>query len=260
MKLTKTLAVIDTETTGVDPQKDRIITFAVLYITPTNTVSRSEIMVNPGIPIPPEATEIHGITDADVADKKPFSAYAASLLENLSLCDLCGYNLINFDVPLLWEEFFRCGLGWDLSETRIIDAGNIFKLKEPRDLSAAVRLYCNREHTGAHGAMADVEATRDVLEGQLARYADLPQTVEELAAFSRMDDRIDLAGCLVRGKDGEPTYRHKKVRGVKVKDDPGYASWILRSDFSEETKRHIRRILNELYRPTRQPENSPFEF
>lgn len=243
LKLTRTLAFIDTETTGTDPQKDRIITFASLLVTPENTTDAFEIMVNPGIPIPPETTTVHGITDEMVADKKPFAHYARSILDDLSGCDLCGYNLLNFDVPLLWNEFHRCGIEWDLSETRVIDPCVIFREKEPRDLTAAVRFYCGRDHAGAHGAAADVEATRDVLLGQLARYSDLPQTVVDLAKFCNPERRVDLAGTICLNDKGEPCYTAKRVRGVRVIDDPGFGNWMLRNDFSEETKRHLRRIL-----------------
>lgn len=253
IKLTKPLAVIDIESTGVDTQKDRIITFANLLIKPDAVIDDYEITVNPGIEIPAEATEVHGITNEMVADKKPFSHYAQQIVNDLKDCDLCGFNLLNFDVPLLWEEFYRCGIEWDLAKTSIVDAGNIFKIKEPRDLSAAVKFYCGREHTGAHGAKADVWATRAVLMGQLDRYTDLPGTIGELAKFSHMDNRVDLAGVIVRNSKGEYCYTHKRVRGVKVKDDPGYANWLLRSDFSAQTKQVVQRILDELFPRSKTP-------
>jgi DNA polymerase-3 subunit epsilon len=238
----KPLCFLDLETTGTDPVKDRIVSFAGV-ISEGGSDMWLEELLNPGIPIPAEATAVHGITNEMVADKRTFRQAASTIRAFINGCDLAGYNLLNFDLPLLWEEFHRVGITLDLTGVNVIDPCVIFREREPRDLTAAMMFYCAERHDGAHGARADVEATRKVLKGQLGRYHDLPTSRAELSAFCRSDRRVDLAGTIALNDKGEPCYTTKRVRGVRVKDDPGFGQWMLRNDFSEETKIHLRRIL-----------------
>lgn len=238
----KPLCVFDIEGTGTDVAKDRIVTLAAMRVEP-KTVLSCQWQINPCVQMSEEVIAVHGITNETAAQWKPFETYAGDVFQFINGCDLAGFNLLNYDVPLLWEELNRCGIEWSLESVRVIDAGNIFKKKEERTLSAAVQFYLERNHDGAHEAQADVTATADVLDAQLLRYTDLrAMTLDELAVFSRFDDRIDLAGKIVRGKDGRPTYNIGKVRGVAVEDDPGFADWMLNKDFSANTKATIRAI------------------
>lgn len=246
MKLTRPIVCFDIEATGVDMQKDRIISLHAEKIDDLEFGPREflPILCNPGMPIPPDSTEVHGITDADVAAMPPFGTFAHPVHEFFAGCDLMGFGLLHFDIPILWEEFYRAQITWDLAGVRVIDVGNIFKKKEQRTLEAAVLFYCQRDHGGAHDARADVEATRDVLLAQLDRYSDLGKlSLEELAKFSRMRDDVDLAGIITRDKEGRPCYGIKRKRNVPVLEDPGYAEWMLRSDFPAETKIRLREIL-----------------
>lgn len=250
MNLTRPICFLDIEGTGLDPATDRIVELAVVKVLPDGLRTEHVRRINPGIPIPAEATAVHGISDADVEGKPAFKQVAASLAALLADCDIGGYNCLNYDVPLLWEEFYRAGREWDLTDVRIIDVGNLFKKKEPRDLTAAVWFYCNRTHEGAHGALADTVAVADVFQGQLARYPDLSEMdLARLADFSRLDEqpRIDLAGTLVRDAEGFAVYTHRRVRGVRVVDDTGYASWMLRQQFSQNTLKHVSEELTRAY-------------
>lgn len=230
---------IDIEATGVNPATDRIIQLAIV----SENVEYN-ILVNPGIPIPAGASEIHGITDADVADRPSFASEAGGVHSLLKGADLIGFNLSNFDVPLLWEELYRCGIEWDLSDTKIFDAGTLFKRREERTLAAAVRFYCDRELQDAHCAVADAKATLNVLFAQCVRYGINPMDRDTLAKESAYDEvRVDLAGKIVVGKDGRPTFNFGKAKGVAVEDDTGYAMWMLRNDFTQNTKKHLEAIL-----------------
>ncbi len=242
--LSRPLAFFDIESTGTDVAKDRIISLAVKKFFPGDNTITGKWIVNPGISIPAETAKIHGFTDDIVKDLPRFDAKAREVFELITACDLGGYNLLNFDVPLLYEEFVRCGITWDLTGMRIIDVGNIFKKKEERTLSAAVKFYCHREMVDAHNALADVEATADVLDGQLTAYTDLAaMSVEKLAEFSRFDDRIDLAGKIMRNDQGDAVYNFGKAKGTRVVDDPGFGQWILRNDFTRNTKDVVARLL-----------------
>lgn len=248
MKLERPLLFIDIEGTGVDPAKDRIVSLAIhLYGTSIAmaTISR-QWRFNPGVKMSDEVIAIHGITNEQAELERPFADAGLALLEKLDGVDLAGFNLLNYDVPILWEEFHRAGLTWDLSGVRIIDAGNI-KKKEERTLTAAVRFYCGKDHTEAHSASGDVRATSEVLAAQLARYPELAaMSVEELAKFSEFDKRFDLAGKIIVDAEGFPVYNIGKSKGVRVKDDASFAYWMLGKDFTAQTKLVLGRYLESL--------------
>lgn len=247
MKLTKPLACFDIESTGTDPAKDRIVSLAIVVKYSDDDKVVFNQLINPAMPIPPSATECHHITDEMVKDCPEFTFFAATIHAVIMGCDLLGFGLRNFDVPLLWEEFARCGIIWDLKGVNIIDCGTIFKKKEERTLTAGLKFYCNEVLGGAHDALNDVNATMKVFNGQRKMYPDLgTMTVEELAKFSEYDRRVDLAGKLVFDKDGDPSYAIGQSKGEKVKNNPGMARWMLSKDFTSETKQVLRRLLDEI--------------
>jgi DNA polymerase-3 subunit epsilon len=249
LTLTRPLCGIDIEATGTEIAKDRIVTLSIVKLTLKGGDERRVWKFYPGFDMTDEVIAIHGITNEEAERWPVFNEhFAREIHDFIKGCDVAGFNSNNYDVPLLWEELFRVDVEWDLNGINLVDAGNIFKKKEERSLSAAVKFYTNEEHTGAHDSTDDVEATLRVLVAQVARYPDLtPMNVPELAKFSAMDDRVDLAGIIVRNKDGHAVFNTKRNKGVRVVDDIGYAEWILRSDFSKNTKRTINRILSEHY-------------
>lgn len=245
-----------------DPFFDRIITLAMVKIFPDAKVQKHFWEFNPEIPISDRNAEIHGYTNEMVKSLPHFSEHVSDIYSIVQDCDFIGYNLGRYDLPLLHCEFFAQRIEWNPIELgcQIIDAGAIFKKMEQRSLSAAVRFYLGREHEGAHGAMSDAEATIEVLAAQLKLYQGEtmnPDQVKEtggislselslgqLASLSRIGNRrLDMAGIIAVNDDGEPVFTHAKVRGVRVMDDPGYASWLLRNDFPEDTKRILRGIM-----------------
>jgi DNA polymerase-3 subunit epsilon len=248
LALERPLVVLDTETTGTNPRADRIIEIACLKVHPDGRRERWIRRVNPGIPIPPTSTSIHGISDGDVAGESRFREVAAELAAFLSGCDLAGYNIAGFDLPVLRAEFLRAGVSFDVSERRLVDAQRIFFSKEPRHLTAAARFYCQADHDGAHGALADAEMTLRVLEGQLERYQELPRTVGELHEMfcAGIDQDLDPEGR-IRLVNGEPTVNFGKNRGRTLRDmareEPGFLRWILKGDFSEPVKSIARKFL-----------------
>jgi DNA polymerase III subunit epsilon len=248
LALDRPLVVYDTETTGTNSRFDRIIEIACLKIHPDGRRDQYVRRLNPGIPIPPGSTAIHGITDADVAEAPRFRDVAAELAAFLEGADLGGYNMTGFDLPVLRAEFLRAGMTFDIAQRRFVDAQRIFFAREPRHLAAAARFYCQTDHAGAHGALADAEMTLRVLEGQLVRYADLPHTVAELhdAFCAGLDQDMDPEGRF-RLINGEPTVNFGKNRGRLLRDvsreEPGFLRWILKGDFSEPVKEIARKFL-----------------
>lgn len=235
----KPLLSFDIESTGTNVATDRIIQLAI-----TDGEASYEWVCNPGVPIPASSSAIHGFTDADVAGMPPFSECATAIHAMVKDADLVGFNISNFDVPLLWEEFYRCGVEWDLSETKILDAGTLFKRREERTLEAAVKFYLDRELVDAHDALSDATATLDVWNAQLRRYGLKNASRDELERASNYEEkRVDLAGKIVIGKDGRAVYNFGKSKGVAVVDDTGFAYWMLHKDFSENTKSALRKII-----------------
>jgi DNA polymerase-3 subunit epsilon len=242
--LTRPIAFTDVEATGTDVVKDRICSVAILKVFPNGDPLQFYSLVNPECPIPPESTECHGITDEMVKDAPVFRDIAPDLLELFHGADIGGYNVRNFDMGILYEEGCRCGVEFkSFLEAKVIDPGNIFKKKEERSLTAAMKFYCDLEYKGAHNALADVKATINVLAAQIGRYDDLPLDVGALSKFCEYDDRMDLAGKIVRNKQGVPVYGFGKSKDVPVLEDRGFANWMLDKDFPEQTKAVLRSIL-----------------
>jgi len=244
LTLERPLVIFDLETTGTDPASDRIVEISALRLNPDGTRETRTRRLNPGRPIPPGATAVHGIRDEDVRDEPSFRQIARGLAEFLEEADLAGFNVARFDAPLLDREFRDCGLELGLAGRRMIDVMTIFHRKEPRDLSAAVRFYLGREHGGAHAAEDDVIATADVLEAQLERYEDLPAGVDELDAWcrSRRPGAVDDSGKFV-WMNGEAAFGFGKHQGKTLRqvaaEDTGYLEWVARSDFPPDAKRLV---------------------
>jgi len=275
LNLTKPLVVFDLETTGLDLAKARIIQISYIKVNPNGSEERDNKLINPEEPIPPFITQLTGVSDEDVKDKPTFKELAAKLAEIFTDCDFAGFNSNGYDIPLLAEEFLRAGIDFDFSKCRMIDAMNIFRKMERRNLASAYKFYCGRkmeEDFEAHRADQDTEATYRVLMGELDKYApganpDEPEKVLEnnmdfLHEFSKMNKNVDFAGRIVwaemkdaQGRpvldaEGKPkmieTFNFGKYKGMPVVDalqrDPGYYGWILGGDFTYNTKQVLTRI------------------
>jgi len=246
LALRRPLAVLDLETTGVNAQTDRIVEISILTIHPDRQTSHYTRRCNPGIPIPHEATAVHGITDADVRAEPSFEQIADDVLAWLDDSDLCGFNLKRFDLPLLYQEFRRIGRTFDFDARALIDAQEIFHSYEPRDLSAAVRFYLGRDHTGAHTAGADVLATAAILDAMLVRYPDLQRDVAGLHAQFKDPNALDSGGWF-RRIGGEVRFTKGKHRGQPLefvaRNTPDYLEWMLAADFMPDTKAIVRDAL-----------------
>lgn len=247
LNLKKPLVTFDLETTGLDLSRDRIVSIALTKLLPSGGKENLEIIMNPGILMNDEVIALHGITNEQVQGLPYFNFYALAIWEFLQGCDLAGFNLINFDVPMLAESFYREGIhDWPALDTHIIDVKNIFMKKEERSLIAALKFYCGKSHDNAHSAGADVAATMEVLAAQIERY-EFGNEVEALAAFSKMNERVDLAGKIAKDKNGDYIYNFSQNKGTKVKDNIPFAYWILDRDFPYNTKMVLQQILQEAH-------------
>jgi len=260
--LDRPLVFFDLETTGLHLKNDRIIELALIKITPQGDVLERVRRFNPGIPIPPEASAVHGITDADVADKAPFCARARALADMLDGCDLAGFNVRRFDIGMLIEEFARCDIPFELAGRRIIDMQNIFHREEPRDLSAAARFYLGREHEEAHAALGDIRTSAAVLGAQLERYRHLPRDIDGLHAYCEeyAPFRTEVDRWFSNAEDGR-VFRRGKHRGRALAEvatqEPDYLRWMLSTDdMDDEVQRIVREALQHAV-PTLPDPNTP---
>ncbi len=240
------LAVIDLETTGIDIVHDRVVEIAVLKILPDGSENMRVRRVNPGMPIPPEATAIHGITDEDVRNEPTFKEIARSLANHLEGCDFAGFNSNKFDLPLLAEEFLRAGVDIDLKRRKFIDVQTIFHKMEKRTLGAAYKFYMDKELTDAHTAGADTMATYEILMAQLDRYPELKNDVNYLSEFSSFNRNVDFAGRIILDDRGVEVFNFGKHKGLPVvevlKKEPSYYSWMMNGDFPLYTNRVLTAI------------------
>jgi DNA polymerase-3 subunit epsilon len=246
LELKNPLIFFDLETTGIDIVNDRIVQIAYHKVYPNGKEESKSFLINPGMPIPPQATAIHKITDDDVAMAPLFKHVANEIARDFEGCDLAGYNSNRFDIPLLAEELLRAEVDIDLSKRKFIDVQVVFHKKEPRNLSAAYQFYCNKELTGAHDAAVDTMATFEILKAQLETYQDLPTTVEGLSKFTTQTKNVDFAGRFVYDENGHEVFNFGKYKGQKVSDilkkDTGYFGWMLSGDFSLHTKKVLTNI------------------
>ena len=244
--LANPLVFFDLETTGVNISKDRIVEISYLKVWPNGKEESKTRRINPEMPIPNEATAIHGITDDDVKDCPKFKEIAKSLAAQIEGCDLAGFNSNRFDIPLLAEEFLRAEVDFDLNKRKFVDVQTIFHKMEQRTLAAAYKFYCNKDLESAHSAEVDTKATYEVLKAQLDRYPDLQNNVKFLSEFSSFSNNVDFAGRMIYNEKGEEVINFGKYKGRLVTEilniDPGYYSWIMNGDFALNTKKMLTEI------------------
>lgn len=246
LNLKKPIIFFDLETTGVSITRDRIVEISMIKLMPNGEERVRTLRVNPEMHIPEEATAVHHITDADVADKPTFKAIAKDLAQSFTGCDIAGFNSNKFDIPMLSEEFGRAGVSFDFSKARFVDVQTIFHKKEQRTLVAAYKFYCGKNLDDAHSATADTRATYEVLLAQLERYDDLPNDIDALSDFSSQNRNVDLLGRIVLNDKNVEIINFGKYKGRPVaevlKKDPGYYSWIMQGDFPQNTKDTFTRL------------------
>lgn len=266
LQLDRDLVFFDIESTGLNIVRDRIIQLAMIrYPADGSGPVEQTWLIHPGMPIPPESTAVHGITDADVFGQPTFSGRAREILDFLGDADLAGYNSNRFDIPLLMEEFARAGYPFDVDHRRTIDVQRIFYRMEPRTLGAAYKFYCGKTMTQAHDALADVRATVEVLQGQLEHYAGvdlvqeegetIPQPVQPfvqaLHDFTTDPQAIDATNRLRMDHDGTIVFNFGKYQGRAVAEvirtDPQYYQWILNKEFSQQVKQIVSRIASSVH-------------
>ncbi len=258
LKLKRPLVIFDLETTGTNTVTDRIIEYSFLKVMPDGEQIKKTEKVHPEMPIPAESSAIHGIYDKDVKGLQPFKMVAKEINTFLNGCDLAGFNMLKFDVPVLVEEFLRADVDFDLSGRQLLDAQKIFHMMEKRTLAAAYKFYCDIDLENAHSAEADTVATWEVLDAQIKRYegqklTDLRGNVQgifenNVSEIHKITNSkmVDLAGRFVFNEKDVEVFNFGKHKGKPVEEvlkrESGYYDWMMKGDFAIDTKRKLTEI------------------
>ncbi len=247
LNLKNPVVFFDLETTGTNINSDRIVEICYLKVHPNGNEEAKTLRINPEMHIPEQASAVHGIYDADVADCPTFKEVARDIAHDIEGCDLAGFNSNRFDIPVLAEEFLRAGVDIDMMKRKFIDVQVIYHKLEQRTLSAAYKFYCGKNLEDAHTAEADTRATYEVLKAQLDRYPEeLKNDMEFLSEYSSFNKNVDFAGRIVYNEKNEEVFNFGKYKGQTVKyilqRDPGYYSWIMQGDFTLNTKNVLTKI------------------
>ena len=246
LKISKPLCFFDLETTGINVSSDRIVEISVLKIYPNGNKESRTWLVNPGIKIPQEAINVHGISNEMVINEPNFSEIAHEVKSMINNCDLAGYNSDKFDIPLLAEELLRADIDFDIDNIHTIDVQNIFHKMEQRTLAAAYKYYCGKILDNAHSSKVDTLATYEVLESQLKKYSELENDVKFLSNFSKRGKNVDPAGFIKLNENEIPCFSFGKHKGKSVEyvmqNEPGYFGWILNADFPMYTKKVLTKL------------------
>ena len=229
LKLNRPIVFIDVQSTGLDPKTARIVRLSTLKVEPGGERSNRRELIDPGSPIPPGATAVHGITDEDVAGRPSFRSFAGAIGDYLDGCDLAGFGIERFGLPLLRAEFSRAGRDVSFESVTVIDAMTLFHRREPRDFAAAYRRFVGGEPPDD---LDGAEAFYRVLEGELEQYPELADDVEGLDRFlhPRDPDAVDPDSRLVWGPDGHMLINFGRHRGERLssvaEETPDYLAWI----------------------------------
>lgn len=247
LNLKNPLIFFDLETTGINIATDRIVELCYIKVYPNGNEESKSMRINPEMHIPEASSAIHGIFDADVKDCPTFKQVAKELAATIEGCDLAGFNSNRFDIPMLAEEFLRADINIDFTKRKFIDVQNIYHKLEKRTLSAAYKYYCGKDLENAHSALADTQATYEVLKAQLDKYPDqLENDVQFLADFSKMTNNVDFAGRIIYNENGVEVFNFGKYKGMPVcevlQKDSGYYGWMMQGDFTRNTKQVLTQI------------------
>ncbi len=247
LQLSKPLAILDLETTGVNLGVDRIVEIAIIKILPDGTRQVKRKLLNPEMPISAVSVDVHGITNEMVKDAPTFKQAANEIKQFLEQCDLAGYNSNRFDIPMLAEEFLRVGLDSEFRGRKLVDVQKVYHLMEQRTLSAAYKFYCNKNLEDAHSAEADASATWDVLQAQVEKYPQLGSTVDSILKVIGEEPVVDFARRMIF-ENGVEIFNFGKHKGRSVaqvlKSEPQYYDWMMKGDFPLHTKQKLTEIFN----------------
>lgn len=247
------IVFFDTETTGADIRKDRIVELAYIKWEGGIEVLRNTLRLNPTIPIQEGASRVHGISESDIVNCPTFKDKCDALSKVFEGSYWCAYNGLRFDVPLIQSEFLRCNR--TLKPEGMLDPMRIFNhfegeicKKGTRTLMAAHLRYLNRPSDGAHGAMSDVEAMLRVTFAQMNCYPE----IKNISDFSRIctkgNRKLDYRGFF-KVQDEKVIMGLGKFANTPIEKIPKtYLAWMVgTTTLPEDARRIAEDAINQIY-------------
>ncbi|MBU4000195.1 3'-5' exonuclease [Patescibacteria group bacterium] len=250
LKLDKPLVIFDVETTGNVIYKDKIIELAYIKIYLDGRVKKEEMMLDPQMQISREATAVHGLINKDVSGKPTFMKKAQEIWEIFNGCFYGGFNVMNFDLPILRREFIRVGMDFDYNISQIVDSRIIYQHMVPRSLAATYRYYCGKEFNQSHTALGDVEVAAEILAKQLDKYSEIGDWGFINKIHQSPENSYVDSSRKFYWRHGRAHFAFSKYRGIALSEvakvNPKFLKWILAADFSEETKTIVKKALESI--------------
>ena len=244
--LERPLCFLDLESTGTNIASDRICEIALIKLFEGKILEELHHYIDPEIPIPEAATAIHGLkrNEGTLKEAKTFADLAQEIFHFIKGCDIAGHSIMQFDLPLLVEEFLRAGISsFPVTGTQFVDTlFNQAKIA-PRTLEGVWNFYMSApfDRSQAHGATYDARASMEIYKAQIELHGpQLGQTREDLHNIATKNKLIvDFAGKLTLNKDKMIVYAFGKNEGVRVTNDTNYLAWMLKNDFTADTKKWL---------------------
>ena len=245
-KLERPLVFIDFETTGLDIVNDQIIQIGIVKLHPDGEITHLDMLVQPTISnVSEESFEIHGISDDSLKNEKTFLEISEKLNEYLSGCDIAGYNIIKFDIPLLVEEFNRANIKFDISDRKIIDIFLWYKKYRSQSLIGAYKEFFNKEFDDTHNALGDSIATHKVFEAMLNLRLGIGNNVKEWESFNwDRSKMVDLAGKFIRNDKGEIVFNFGSERGIPIHQKHSILNWMVGKNFTSDTMKWVHDLMD----------------
>lgn len=239
MTIERPVVFFDVETTGTDVNTDKILELAAIKFHPDGTSEELYLLLNPVKQISPEASEKHGFTNENLADKPKFVDVVEQVLEFFDESDLGGHNSNHFDIQMLVAEIKRCGYSYDIDKIKTIDTRKIYLANNPKELSHLYTDYTGKTLENAHSAHADVIATVEIFNAQVEKYGI--NDINEADTIAKTDKKgnryLDLDGKFIKTSEGKYVYNFGKHMGEEVSiENVGFIGWMLSKDFSDNTK------------------------
>lgn len=244
IKLERPIITFDVETTGTNVEADRVVQIAAVKRNLDGTTEQKNILINPTIPIPEGASEVHGITDEMVKDAPTFKQIAVAFKAWFKDCDICGFNSDQFDVPIVSAEFNRIGMVFIDWECNFLDVIKMYRHFYPNKLTDIYKRLFGVDFDNAHDALSDVLATNKVLDKVAELNFEESITVKEVDDLLQGDrKRFDIAGKIYINTEGVHCWSFGKNIDQPIKSDMGFVNWVLSKDFPEDTKSKIRVLI-----------------
>lgn len=240
----RNIVFFDLETTGTDITKDQIIQLSMIKTHRNlrlDSINNLDLYIKPTIPINAVAQEVHGITMEYLNDSKHFEEHADEIFSFIDGCDISGFNILNFDCPILYRQLSESNLKWNYHEVSFYDSYKIFTKNNKRDLAAAAKFYLNEDIENAHNALHDTLYSLRVFRSQMIMHS---MTYEEANVTSCGNGILDFSGFFGYNEDGNIIFTKGKWKDQIASHHRDYLQWLISADFSKDTKEIALKILN----------------